>query len=78
MYVSRRNEQDGRSADKRKYESTIQDLEFNKATLERQIKTLESELSARQDELAGLKVLYKNDVPFSLFLLISFLLHRIV
>ncbi|XP_063613676.1 carboxy-terminal kinesin 2-like isoform X1 [Penaeus indicus] len=50
-----RNEQDGRSADKRKYESTIQDLEFNKATLERQIKTLESELSARQDELAGLK-----------------------
>ncbi|XP_042887792.1 carboxy-terminal kinesin 2-like isoform X2 [Penaeus japonicus] len=50
-----RNEQDGRSADKRRYESTIQDLEFNKATLERQIKTLESELSARQDELAGLK-----------------------
>lgn len=56
MYFSHRNEQDGRSADKRKYESTIQDLEFNKATLERQIKTLESELSARQDELAGLKV----------------------
>lgn len=77
MYVSRRNEQDGRSADKRKYESTIQDLEFNKATLERQIKTLESELSARQDELAGLKV-YKNDVPFSFLLLISFLLHRTV
>lgn len=75
MYISHRNEQDGRSADKRKYESTIQDLEFNKATLERQIKTLESELSARQDELAGLKVLFKNDVPFSFFLLISFLLH---
>lgn len=78
MYISHRNEQDGRSADKRKYESTIQDLEFNKATLERQIKTLESELSARQDELAGLKVLYKNDVPFSFLLLISFLLHRTV
>lgn len=50
-----REECDERIADKRRYENTIQDLEFKKSSLERQMKSLEAELTSRQDELAGLK-----------------------
>nr|AJF36162.1 C-terminal kinesin motor protein KIFC1 [Procambarus clarkii] len=50
-----RVELDERSSEKRRFESLIQNFEFNQSSLERQMKSLEAELSARQEEVSGLK-----------------------